>query len=72
MTTLSNILLLTAFLTVVLGQDCTPFGTRLQYGDHLRDVNSTNIVTIHFNTPDKCTTSFLRLLTSTGFQQVNC
>ena len=72
MNLLSNILLLATLLVAGLGQNCTPFGTRLQYGDHLRDANSTNIVTIHFNTPDQCTTSFLRLLTSTGFQQIPC
>jgi len=63
----SNILLLAVLLAVTLAQNCTPLGTRLQYGDHLRDINSSNIVTISFNTPDPCTTSFLRLLTSTGF-----
>lgn len=72
---MSNILLIAALLALAAlthGQNCTPFGTRLQYGQHLRDPLSPNIVTISFNTFDECPDSFLRLLTSSGFQQTDC
>ena len=53
-------------------QNCKPFGVKIQYGQHLIDINSKHKITISFNTPDPCTHSFLRVLSATGFQQINC
>ena len=67
------LLLLLLAISLVLGQDpCKPFGVRIQYGESLINLNSTEKIEISFNTYGKCGSSFVRVLGNSGFQQISC
>lgn len=66
------LLVLVVALTLAAGQDCTPYGIRIQYGAVLLDHKNAEKAVISFNTPESCTTSFLRVLTKDGYRDISC
>ena len=61
---MNQIGLLLGMVAICVSQNCTPFGTRLQYGQQLIDASSSHKIAISFNTGSSCSSSFLRVLSN--------
>lgn len=64
--------LLLSVLALAAAQNCTPYGVRIQYGEVLLDPLHSNKAVISFNTPDSCSSSYLRILSKDGYRDISC
>lgn len=51
---------------------CEPFGTRIFYGEIVKDRESEEKLEIYFNTASECNRSYVQLIRRTGLEKIDC
>lgn len=70
---MKNQLIFLALLAVLsLSAPCSPFGLRIYYGDIVSDPTSTEKIAVYFNTRSQCPKSYIRTITSKGYERIEC